>query len=81
MALLLWGLGKNRVRRSAIKKMEEGMWPVNVKTDPAPRNEGPVGCEPAGESDGTSSQGYPRPETTSDVDERAPEEAGYGYGV
>jgi hypothetical protein len=61
--------------------MEEGMWPVNVKTDPAPGNEGPVMCEPAGESDGTSSKGDPRPETTSDVDERVPEEAGYGYGV
>ena len=57
------------------------MWPVNVKTDPAPGNEGPVMCEPAGESDGTSSKGDPRPETTSDVDERVPEEAGYGYGV
>jgi hypothetical protein len=57
------------------------MWPVNVKTDPAPRNEGPVIREPAVESDGTSSKGDPRPETTSDVDERAPEEAGYGYGV
>jgi hypothetical protein len=61
--------------------MEEGMWPVNVKTDPAPRNEGPVRCEPAGESDGTSSKGDPGSENTSDIEERVPEEAGYGYGV
>ena len=81
MALFVWGLGKNRVRRSAIKQMEEGMWPVNVKTDPAPGNEGPVRCEPAGESDGASSKGDPWSDTTSDVDERVPEEAGYGYGV
>ena len=57
------------------------MWPVNVKTDPAPGNEGTVRCEPGSESDGTSAKSDPGSENTSDVDERVPEEAGYGYGV
>ena len=56
------------------------MWPANVKTDPAASDDGAVRCEPAGESDGTS-KSDPGSDTTSDVDERAPEEAGYGYGV
>jgi hypothetical protein len=57
------------------------MWPANVKTDPAASDDGAARCEPAGESDGASSTGDPGSDTTSDVDERVPEEAGYGYGV
>jgi hypothetical protein len=57
------------------------MWRVNVKTDAAVSDDVAVGCEPAGESDGASSKDDPGSDTTSDVDERVPEEAGYGYGV
>jgi hypothetical protein len=62
--------------------MEEVMWPANVKIDPVAGDTGAARCEPAGESDGASSKGDPwSDDTTSDVDERVPEEAGYGYGV
>ena len=54
---------------------------ANVKIEPAARDDATPRCEPAGESDGASSTGDPWPDTASDVDERAPEEAGYGYGV
>ena len=57
------------------------MWRVNVKTDAAVSDDVAVGCEPAGESDGAASKDDPGSDTTSDVDERVPEEAGYGYGV
>ena len=56
------------------------MSPANVKIEPAASVDGAVRCEPAGESDGASS-GDPWSDTSSDVDERVPEEAGYGYGV
>ena len=61
--------------------MEAVMSPANVKIDPAADDDGEVRCEPAGESDGAASKGDPWSDTTSDVDERVPEEAGYGYGV
>jgi hypothetical protein len=61
--------------------MEETMWPADMTMDPAACDNAAVRCEPAGESDGASSKGDPWPDTTSDVDERVPEEAGYGYGV
>ena len=57
------------------------MWPANVKIDPAASDNAAVRCEPGGESDGAASKGDPRSDTTSDVDERVPEEAGYGHGV
>ena len=57
------------------------MRPANVKIDPAVSDDAAVRCEPAGESDGASSEGDPWSDTTSDIDERVPEEAGYGYGV
>jgi len=57
------------------------MRPAKVKIDPAASDNAAVRCEPAGESDGGSSNGDPRSDTAGDVDERVPEEAGYGYGV
>lgn len=57
------------------------MSPANVKIEPAASDDGAVRCELAGESDGASSTGDPWSDTASDVDERVPEEAGYGYGV
>lgn len=57
------------------------MWPADVTMDPAASDHAGVRCEPAGESDGASSKGDARSDTTSDADERVPEEAGYGYGV
>ena len=57
------------------------MWPANVKIDPAASDNAAVRCEPGGESDGAASKGDPRSDNTSDVDERVPEEAGYGHGV
>ena len=61
--------------------MEEVMSPANVKIEPAASDDGAVRCEPAVESDGASSTGDPWSGPTSEVDERVPEEAGYGYGV
>ena len=79
MALLFWV----RAKAQRAKKMQEtgrkAMWHASVQTDPAAGDDGAVRCEP-GESDGTS-KSDPGSDTTSDVDERAPEEAGYGYGV
>ena len=57
------------------------MWRTNVKTDAAASDDGAMGCEPAAESDGASSKDDQGSDTTRDVDERMPEEAGYGYGV
>ena len=57
------------------------MSPANVKIEPAASDDGAVRCEPAVESDWASSTGDPWSDTASDIDERAPEEAGYGYGV
>jgi hypothetical protein len=62
--------------------MEEAMWPANTKIDPAASDDAAARREPAGESDGPSSTSDPWSDnTTSNVDERVPEEAGYGYGV
>jgi hypothetical protein len=61
--------------------MEDIMWPAKAKIDPAASDNAAVRCEPPGESDVASSKGDPWSDTTSDVDERVPEEAGYGYGV
>ena len=57
------------------------MRPANVKIDPAASHGAAVKCEPAGEPDRAATKGDPRSDTTSDADEHAPEEAGYGYGV
>ena len=54
---------------------------ANMKIEPAARDDGAVRCEPDVESDGASPTGDPWSGTTSEVDERVPEEAGYGYGV
>jgi hypothetical protein len=61
--------------------MEDVMSPANVKIEPAASSDGAVKCEPAVESDGASSTDDPWSGTTTEVDERMPEEAGYGYGV
>ena len=57
------------------------MWPANVKIDPAASDAAEVRCDPAGESDGTSSKSDPWPDASSEGDELVPEEAGYGHGV
>ena len=57
------------------------MSPANVKIEPAASSDGAVRREPAVESDGPSSTDDPWSGSTSEVDERVPEEAGYGYGV
>lgn len=57
------------------------MSPANVKIEPPASDDRAVRREPAVESDGASSTGDPWSGTTSEVDERVPEEAGYGYGV
>ena len=61
--------------------MEEFVWPANVKIDPAASDSAAARHEAAGDSDQASCKGDPRSDTASDVDECAPEEAGYGYGV
>ena len=57
------------------------MWPANVKIDPAASDDAAARCEPARESDGASPESNPWSDTSSNGDERVPEEAGYGYGV
>jgi hypothetical protein len=57
------------------------MWPASVTIDTDASDNAAVRREPAGDPDGASSKGDPWSDTASDVDERVPEEAGYGHGV